>query len=117
MKIQIVMMFPPDLPKPDDQVSAEMAALVTPHHSFQRFQGLIRSRDFQNSLRRRLNKAHASETVAANTIPTVRRGADPWNAFIAGAIFTVDRLPFPPLVSATMKTALILVGKRMGKAV
>lgn len=34
-----------------------------------------------------------------------------------GAIFPVDRLPFPPLVSATMKTALILVGKRVGKAV
>lgn len=35
----------------------------------------------------------------------------------AGAIFAVDRLPCPPLVSATMKTALILVGKRVGKAV
>jgi hypothetical protein len=35
----------------------------------------------------------------------------------AGAIFPVDRPPFPPLVSATMKTALILVGKRVGKAV
>lgn len=31
--------------------------------------------------------------------------------------FPVDRPPFPPLVSATMKTALILVGKRVGKAV
>ena len=36
---------------------------------------------------------------------------------IAGSIFPVDRLPFPPLVSATMKTALILVGRRVGKAV
>ena len=34
-----------------------------------------------------------------------------------GVIFAVDRLPCPPLVSATMKTALILVGKRVGKAV
>jgi hypothetical protein len=34
-----------------------------------------------------------------------------------GIIFPVDRPAFPPLVSATMKTALILVGKRVGKAV
>ncbi len=38
-------------------------------------------------------------------------------ASAAGVIFAVDRLPFPPLVSATMKTALILVGRRVGKAV
>jgi len=41
----------------------------------------------------------------------------PRHAPRTGAIFPVDRLPFPPLVSATMKTALILVGKRVGKAV
>ncbi|WP_206525769.1 hypothetical protein, partial [Mesorhizobium sp. M7A.F.Ca.CA.004.05.2.1] len=40
-EIQIVMVVaPPGLP-PDDQVSSEMVALVTPHHSFQRFQWSI----------------------------------------------------------------------------
>jgi hypothetical protein len=35
-----------------------------------------------------------------------------------GRNFGIDTIPFPQLVSATMKTALILVvGKRVGKAV
>lgn len=46
-----------------------------------------------------------------------RSGIAAVKASAAGVIFAVDRLPFPPLVSATMKTALILVGKRVGKAV
>ncbi|WP_164760867.1 hypothetical protein, partial [Mesorhizobium sp. M7A.F.Ca.CA.001.11.2.1] len=41
-EIQIVMVMAPTGLPPDDQVSSEMAALVTPHHSFQRFQWFIR---------------------------------------------------------------------------
>lgn len=45
------------------------------------------------------------------------RGGGPLALSFASRVFPVDTLPFTLVVSATMKKALILVGKRVGKAV